>query len=252
MLHAMSQFAMVTGAARRVGRATAIALAERGFNLALTRRESADDLNATAQDAVRAAKAVGHDIQVHQVHLDLADSMAVQQFAESWHHPVDVLVLNASRYQRSALGSIDSEALHLDYQVNAVAPLLLVQGLRVRLEKSSLGGGASVVAMGDLHAQGRPLAAYASYLMSKAALHQMVETLAVALAPGVRVNGILPGVVAWPVDADPELIRRYEMRIPLGRPGTPEDVARMVCAISLHMPYVTGQLIRLDGGRGLT
>ncbi len=242
---------MITGAARRVGRAAAIALAERGFNLALTRWQSAEELNLTAQDAVRAAKAAGHDIQVHQTNLDLADSAAVQQFAESWRHPLDVLVLNASRYQAGALGSISSEALHLDYQVNAVAPLLLVQGLRARLEQSSLGGGASVVAMGDMHAQGRPLAGYASYLMSKAALHQMVETLAVALAPAVRVNGILPGVVAWPVGTDPELVRRYETRIPLGRPGTPEDVAHLVCALSLHMPYVTGQLIRLDGGRWL-
>jgi pteridine reductase len=87
--------------------------------------------------------------------------------------------------------------------------------------------------------------------MSKAALHAMVEALALELAPAVRVNAVLPGVVAWPDDAPAEERAAYESRIPLARPGTPEDAARMVRTVIEDMPYVTGSLLRLDGGRWL-
>ena len=87
--------------------------------------------------------------------------------------------------------------------------------------------------------------------MSKAALHAMVEALAVELAPAVRVNAVLPGVVAWPDDAPAEERAAYEARIPLARPGTLEDAAGAVLALVEGMPYVTGTLLRLDGGRWL-
>lgn len=251
MLAHVSKLAVVTGAARRIGRATALALAERGFDLALTRNSSADELARTASDAVAAGKAAGHTIRVRQDALDLRDAAAVVRYAQTFDGAVDVLVHNASRYRAADVGAITAdEALH-DYAVNALAPLLLTQGLRGALERSSLPGGALVVALGDMHAAGRPLPRFASYLMSKAALHEMVQSLAVALAPRVRVNAILPGVLAWPEGADPQMIARYEARIPLARPGTPADAGAMVCAMALEMPYVTGALLRLDGGRWL-
>jgi pteridine reductase len=87
--------------------------------------------------------------------------------------------------------------------------------------------------------------------MSKAAIHCMVESLALELGPAVRVNAVAPGVVAWPDDAPAEERAAYEARIPLARPGTPEDAARMVRSITEDMPYVTGSVFRLDGGRWL-
>jgi pteridine reductase len=87
--------------------------------------------------------------------------------------------------------------------------------------------------------------------MSKSALHCMVEALALEVAPAVRVNAIAPGVVAWPDDAPLEEREAYESRIPLARAGTPEDAARLVRSIIEDMPYVTGSVIRLDGGRWL-
>lgn len=248
----MSKLAVVTGASRRVGRATAIALAERGFHLALTCKTRAEDLAQTAAMAVEAAAHAGHTIQVRQDQLDMADSAAVERYTRTMQGAVDVVVLNASRYVPGELGSVTGEEMHADYQVNAVAPLLLVQGLRGGLERSALDGGGAVVALGDMHADGRPLGRYASYLMSKAALHQMVQVLALALAPRVRVNGVLPGVVAWPEGADPAFVARYEARIPLARAGTPQDAARAICAVALDMPYLTGALLHLDGGRWLT
>jgi pteridine reductase len=126
-----------------------------------------------------------------------------------------------------------------------------VQALAPALARSSLAGGGSVVAFGDIHAMGRPRRAFAPYLMSKAAIHCMVESLALELGPAVRVNAVAPGVVAWPEDAPAEERAAYEARIPLARPGTPEDAARMVRSITEDMPYVTGSVFRLDGGRWL-
>jgi len=247
----MTQLALVTGAAKRVGRACAIALAERGCNLALTRNSSAAELQKAADECIAAARASGHAIQVRQDALDLMDAAAIDKYARSFNEPVDVLVHNASSYHSGEVGTVSSADLHRDFQVNAGAPFLLTQALRANLERSSLPDGASVVAFGDMHAEGRPLATYASYLMSKGALHQLVRVLAVAMAPKVRVNGILPGVVAWPDDVDAAVRQRYESRIPLARPGTPQDAAAAVCALSFDLRYVTGELIRLDGGRWL-
>lgn len=251
MLAAMQPTALVTGASRRVGRATALALAARGFNLVLTRHTSAAELDQTEALAKQAAAAAGKTITVHKAAVDLANLAQVEQFAASVTAPLDVLVLNASRYHAAPVGAITAHDALADATVNAVAPLLLTQGLLPALRQSTLEGGALVVALGDIHADGRPLPGYTSYLMSKAALHGMVQALAVGLAPQVRVNAILPGVVAWPEDADAGLKQRYEARIPLARPGTPEDVGRAVCALALELPYVTGQFLRLDGGRWL-
>jgi pteridine reductase len=87
--------------------------------------------------------------------------------------------------------------------------------------------------------------------MSKSALHSMVEALALELAPAVRINGIAPGVVAWPDDAPADERAAYESRIPLVRAGTPDDAAHLVRSMIEDMPYVTGTVIRLDGGRWL-
>lgn len=248
---AVPRTAVVTGAARRIGRATALALAARGFDLALTRHTSGSELDATAEEARRLAQAAGHAIRVRRDQLDLEDLAAVERYAGSFSAPVDVLVHNASRYHAGEIGGITAEAAQADFTVNALAPLLLTQGLRGALASSDLPGGGVVVAIGDMHAAGRPVPRYASYLMSKAALHEMVRSLALALAPAIRVNGILPGVLAWPSTADPGMVERYEARIPLRRAGTPEDAGRMVVAMALEMPYMTGELVRLDGGRWL-
>lgn len=239
--------AIVIGGARRVGRAVALELARAGFELDLTHRTSVLEASSAASEA----RALGSpEVRLHA--LDLADAEAAAAFAGSVPPgAVDALVIVASSYARTPFGSIDAAACELEMRVNAVAPLLLAQAFAPRLRASVLAGGGAVVAFGDIHAQGRPRRAYAPYLMSKAALHAMVEALALELAPDVRVNAIAPGVVAWPDDAPADERARYEARIPLVRPGTPEDAARMVRSLVLDMPYVTGSVLRLDGGRWL-
>jgi pteridine reductase len=108
--------------------------------------------------------------------------------------------------------------------------------------------------MVDMHALGRPRMGMSAYAMSKAALVEMVRSLARELAPAVRVNGVAPGVVAWPesgYEADRAMQQRYLERVPMKRAGTPEDAAGAVRWLALEAPYVTGEIIRVDGGRWL-
>lgn len=265
--------ALVTGASRRVGRAIAIELARRGLDVTITARQRNADLLETA---TMAAAAHPHGTQCETVELELGDPAAVEHFVrtrtdDSW----DVLVLNASSYRRSGAtnaegasgaaveaieaieASASSEAARFareaeeDFRVNAASALALAVGLAPALAQCDRAGGGAIVAMGDMHVDGRPVRGFTPYLMSKAALAQMVRSLAVELAPRVRVNAVMPGVIAWPDDTSDKTRRAYEARIPLARAGTPEDAAGAVAWLALDAPYVTGVELRLDGGRWL-
>ena len=248
----MPRLAIVTGAARRVGRAVALELARHGWDLLLTHHTRGAETLQTAADARAAALDSGRTIDVRTAELDLSDLAAVEQFGRAHGSgAADALVLSAASYARTPFGSIDAATAEREMRINALAPLLLVQALAPALARSALTGGGAVLAFGDIHAMGRPRRAFAPYLMSKSALHCMVEALALELAPAVRINGIAPGVVAWPDDAPAEERAAYEARIPLARAGTPDDAARLVRSMIEDMPYVTGTVIRLDGGRWL-
>jgi len=104
----------------------------------------------------------------------------------------------------------------------------------------------------DIHVMGEPLRHYAVYNCSKAALMEITATCAIELAPRITVNAIAPGVVAWAESYDEAMRRDYMTRVPLARPGTPEDAAAAVLFLVRDASYCTGQVIRLDGGRFLT
>ncbi|MFO0894469.1 MAG: SDR family oxidoreductase [Phycisphaerales bacterium] len=246
----MNGRALVTGASRRVGRAVALALAARGWHLVLTTRGRAEDLAATAAEARRAGAP-----SVEMELLDAADAAALGAFCgrradEAW----DLLVHNASCYRSDEPVGRADPARDLrraveDFTVNAAAPWIMTRALAPALARSRRPGGGSVVALGDVHASGPAVRGFGAYLMSKAALHQAVRSLAAELAPAVRVNAVLPGVVAWP-DGTPEPEReRYLSRVPLGRSGTPEDAAGAVVWLGLEATYLTGVLLPVDGGR---
>ena len=126
------------------------------------------------------------------------------------------------------------------------------------LGASEMRGGGSIVAMCDIHAMGEhglPRSRdFAAYAMSKAALAEMVRTLARELAPRVRVNGVAPGVAAWPDtghESDAAAQQAYLGRVPLGRAGTPEECAEVVRWLALDATYLTGEIVRFDGGRNM-
>ncbi|MBN8644003.1 MAG: SDR family oxidoreductase [Planctomycetes bacterium] len=243
--------ALVTGGALRVGRAICVELGRAGCDLILTYRSSKDEARALADEL----RSMGVSAVSEPLDLDHLDG--VRSFGEQLAANIprlDVLVHNASVYAPSPLETLNVEAVLRNYRVNAAAPLLLTRALTGHLSKSPLPGGGAVVAMSDMHVLGRPRRDFSAYAMSKAALTEMVRSLAIDLAPKVRVNAVAPGVVAFPEaghESDPEMQARYLQRVPLRRSGTPEDAARAVRYLALEATYTTGEVLRLDGGRWL-
>lgn len=249
--HDHPPIALITGGARRVGREVALELARAGCDIVLTCLKSYDEGSALAREI----SAMGRTVWLKE--LDLAQPQAIAALADELSRTLprlDILVHNASLYGPTPLEDLDPADAAAMYQVNALGPLLLTARLRTILADSPLKGGGCVITLTDIHAQGRPRRNFSSYLMSKAALDEMVECLARDLAPSIRVNAVALGVVAWP-EADAEMSadeqRRYLKRIPLGRPGEPSDAASAVRWLALSAPYVTGATIRVDGGRWL-
>jgi pteridine reductase len=189
--------------------------------------------------------------------LDLRDlegtRVIAAQFADQLPR-LDVLVHNASVYQSASLEQVTIEHLIENFRVHVAGPVLLTRGLAAKLRQSALRGGGAIVCMCDVHALGRPRRNYLAYSVTKAALAEMVRSLAVELAPAIRVNGIAPGAVAFAEtgpDADPEMQQRYLSRVPLARSGTPEEAAEAIRWLALDATYITGEIIRVDGGRWL-
>lgn len=249
--------AMVTGGAKRAGRAIALEMAERGLDVLLTYLTSKAEAEAT-RDEIRSrgvhAAAVAFDLA------DPGDTLARANSLAPLLPRLDVLVHNASVYEPSPIepggaGLLDQLERH--HAVNAFSPLVLQAALAGHLAASGLPGGGAIVAMLDIHTEPEhalPRRDHAAYAMSKAALGALVRAGAVDLAPKVRVNGVAPGVIAWPEsgpEADPEMQARYLARVPLGRSGTPDDAAKAVAFLALDATYTTGQVLRVDGGRAL-
>ncbi len=243
---------MITGGARRVGRAIAESFAVAGCDVLLTFNSSREEAE------IAAAELQAHGVLAAITHADFDDDAAADLFARriaSSLPRLDALIHNASIYSPSPLDELDAGTILRNYRVNAMSPLLLTARLSRLLANSGLAGGGSVVAMCDMHAMGRPRKDFAAYAMSKAALIEMVRSLARDMAPLVRVNGVAPGVVAWPdqgYESDESEQAKYIRRIPLGRSGTPEEAADVVRWLALEASYITGEVIRIDGGRWLT
>jgi len=245
--------ALLTGGARRVGAAIAEELARRGLDVIITYNTSKDEADAHA-----GALGKEHTVRAWAVACDLTDpDAAAQSCLEAANEAgrLDVLVHNASAYFPTPLGELGWKQARDLYAINAASPLLITAALAPMLANSTMPGGGAVVAMADIHALGRPRKNFGAYSMSKAALAELVQTLARELAPGARANGIAPGVVAWPetgYESDAESQEAYLGRVPLQRAGTPQDAAKLVAALALDHTYVNGEIIRLDGGRWLS
>jgi pteridine reductase len=237
--------ALVTGAARRIGAAIARRLHGAGAKVVLhyrgTENEAAQlekELNAAR--AGSALKLKG-DLLAPVAPKALVDA-TLQRFAR-----LDFLVNNASAFFPTAVGEI--EASHWEELIgsNLRAPLFLAQAAAPQL---ALAGGA-IVNIADIHAE-RPLKGYVVYSIAKAGLAALTRSLALELAPGVRVNAVAPGAIAWPEDGqfDPEERSRIIASTPLARTGTPEEIAQAVHFLA-SAPFVTGQVLAVDGGRSI-
>jgi pteridine reductase len=243
--------ALVTGAARRVGLASAKALARAGCDLVITYLQRGEEAMRAADELNR----LGATVRAEKLDLnDLPGADARARRLARELPRLDILVHNASVYAPTPLAQLTPEHLLENFRVHAAGPALLTRHLAPLLAQSPLPGGGAIVCMCDIHALGRPRREYLAYSMSKAALAEMVRSLAVELAPRVRVNGVAPGAVAFAdsgPDADPEMQRRYLSRVPLARSGTPEEAAEVVRWLALDASYLTGEIVRVDGGRWL-
>ncbi|MGH7215486.1 MAG: SDR family oxidoreductase [Tepidisphaeraceae bacterium] len=237
--------ALVTGGSRRVGRAIVERLAGAGFLVLFASRPRPGDTDDAAANDV--AEADG----VFRIPADLIDpGPAAQRIHDDVARRagrLDVLVNNASAYEPSGLHATSTEQMSRLFAIHAQAPLLLCRAFEPMLRASR----GHVVNMVDLLAE-RPWPEYLAYCASKAALANLTLGLARALAPEVTVNGIAPGVVEWPEDYPRAERERYLKRVPLGRAGSPQDVANLVHFLVTEGSYITGQIIRLDGGRSIT
>ncbi|OHX16907.1 pteridine reductase [Chromobacterium amazonense] len=238
---------LITGGARRVGAGIARLLHGRGLRLVLHYRGSraeaetlAAELNATRPDS---AKLVQADL------LDTAELPALAEAAVAAFGRLDGLVNNASSFFPTEVGQIDEAAWHDLMGSNLKAPLFLSQALAPELTRRR----GAIVGIADIHVD-RPMARHVVYNLAKAGHAQLIRSLAIELAPAVRVNGVAPGVNLWPEDEasfSPEARARIEATIPLQRTGVPEDIARAVAFLLLDAGYVTGQILAVDGGRSI-
>jgi pteridine reductase len=240
-----SKVALVTGAARRVGAAIARRLHGAGASVVLHYR-GAEAEAAQLEKELNAARA-GSALKVRgdllaPVAPQALVSAALQRFAR-----LDFLVNNASAFYPTPLGEI--EAGHWEELIgsNLRAPLFLAQAAAPQL---ALAGGA-IVNIADIHAE-RPLKGYVVYSVAKAGLAALTRSLALELAPGVRVNAVAPGAIAWPEDGQfaPGERARIVAGTPLGRIGTPEEIAQAVHFLCTAT-FVTGQVLAVDGGRSV-
>ena len=223
--------ALVTGAGVRVGEAIARALARDGWTVAAHYR--------THRPRGLAA-AFAEDLATPDGPGRLAAA-----FRGSFDR-IDLLVNSAAGFERLPLAETDAAAFDEQMDLNARGPLLLTRALAPLLVRS----GGSVVNIADVGGGLVPWKEYAAYCASKAALVRLTECLALELAPAVRVNAVAPGTVLWPERVPAAQRRELERRIPLGRVGTPQDVAAAVSYLA-GAPFVTGAVLPVDGGRHL-
>jgi len=236
---------LVTGAARRVGAAIARALHAAGANVVIHFRSSAEpatelarELNQVRPESARLAECDLLDIE----QLPTLPNAAVEAFGT-----LDILINNASTFYPTPLGDITEIDWNDLIGTNLKAPLFLSQAAAPALRIS----GGLILNIADIHGI-RPLGRHPVYSVAKAGLIMLTKSLAREMGPQVRVNAIAPGPVMWPEDGmDSHLKESIIDKTVLKRPGTTDDVARAALFFASESPYVTGQILAVDGGRSV-
>jgi NAD(P)-dependent dehydrogenase (short-subunit alcohol dehydrogenase family) len=232
---------LVTGAAKRIGRAIALVLAERGANVAITYLNSQSE----AEETVRALAA--HDVDALAVRCDLRDPESIQETMASVIEEfgqLDLLVNNAGVFASEALENISVEQWDAMFTTNTRAPFLMAKAAHPHL-RATRGRILNIGSLGGLH----PWATHAHYCTSKAALHMLSKTMAKAWAPEISVNCIAPGmIVQGEVE---EAYEHFAQKTPMQRNGTAHDVAAAAIFFATAPHFITGQLLAVDGGLGL-
>jgi pteridine reductase len=236
--------ALITGAARRVGAAIARGLHGAGANVLLHYRSSGDEaarLAAQLNEARpgSAATAECDLLQIGQLQELVAETARV-------FGGLDVLVNNASSFYPTPLGDISEIDWDDLVGTNLKAPLFLAQAAAPLLHARQ----GLIINLADIHGT-RPLRRYPVYSLAKAGLIMLTKSLARELGPHVRVNAVAPGPVMWPEGLDQEVQARIIAATALKRAGSAADVARACVFFATEAPYITGQILAVDGGRSI-
>ena len=235
--------ALVTGAGVRVGRCIASTLADAGAHVVVHFRES----EAEARDLVEEIQRCGGSAQ--SVQAELTDHLQVDEmFTQIQASPgrLDILVNSAAIFEKSPIRQMKPEDFDRMIDSNLRAPFLCMR----RALELMTGPGASIVNILCVGAS-QAWPGFAHYCAAKAGLEMMTRVLALELAPDIRVNGVAPGTVLWSDRASDEEKSRVIRNIPLGRIGTPQDIADAVLFLVSGPDFVTGQVITVDGGRSI-
>ena len=237
--------ALVTGGARRVGAAIARRLHAAGASVLLHYRDSEADA-AKLEAELNAARPKSAAKVKAELLAPIAPRALLAAARDSFGR-LDLLVNNASSFFPVEVGAIESSHWEELIGSNLRAPLFICQEAEPELTKVQ----GAIINIVDIHAE-RPLKGYSVYSIAKSGLAALTRSLALELAPGVRVNGVAPGAIAWPEDGqfDPAERARILATTPLGRMGSPADIAQAVHFLACA-PYVTGHILAVDGGRSV-
>ena len=240
-----ARWALVTGAGKRIGAAIARTLHAAGANVAVHYFRSAADADGIVAElnSIRSASAisVGADLRSVSELRKMVDAVTAHSGR------LDILVNNASTFYPTPLATVTEDEWHDLVDSNLKAPLFLAQAALTHLSAAK----GVIVNIVDIHAQ-RPLRNYLVYGSAKAGLAMLTRSLAKDLGPDIRVNGVSPGAILWPESGMPEAVRQSIIKeIALKREGRPEDIARAVLFLVRDAPYVTGQILAVDGGRSI-
>ena len=234
--------ALVTGAGQRVGQAIALALGAAGMQVALHYRESRAGAEHTAQqirDSGGSAVTLAADLTSRDAARDLVDRSVAELGG------LDLVVASAANFERVALGDVDDAAWDRSLDLNLASPFALVQRAVPALRAAR----GSVVFISCSSAT-VPMRNYLPYVVSKGAIRHLMKTLALELAPEIRVNAVAPGTVMPPASYDAAAVQRLSRAIPLARVGSPQDIARAVVFLA-SSPFITGHELAVDGGRSV-
>jgi NAD(P)-dependent dehydrogenase (short-subunit alcohol dehydrogenase family) len=234
---------LVTGAAKRLGRATALAAAEQGADVAITYLDSEREARALVGElARRGASALA-------VRCDITDEMSVREMVKEVAGElggVDVLVNNAANYETARFEKLTVAQWDAIFASNTRGPFLVSREALPYLRKRK----GRIVNMGSLGGL-RPWATHAHYCSSKAAIHMLTKVMAKALAPEIAVNAVAPGMIDLGEKAAAAFMRRMAKQTPMRRNGSAEEIAAAVMFFANAPRFITGQILAVDGGLGL-
>jgi NAD(P)-dependent dehydrogenase (short-subunit alcohol dehydrogenase family) len=244
---------LITGAARRLGRASALALAQAGADVAITFRTSARDAQHTVVDLT------SHGVRAFALHCDITEEASVKSMMKEAGRElghIDILVNNAANYATADFERLTVRQWDAMFASNTRGPFLVSREALKWMRRKPTGARrsepieAKIINMGSLGGL-RPWATHAHYCSSKAALHMLTKVMAKALAPEIAVNAVAPGMIDLGEKSAAAFMKRMATQTPMLRNGRGDEIAAAVLFFATAPQFITGQILAVDGGLGL-